>query len=111
MKKVMIAAIIVSLLALAACTTFVTIDSKPQGATVYIDGAPRGETPITQELSNLAFETYQLRLELEGYHSVYTSLEQEVKVGAAIGGFLFLPAWLWAYGPVDYQYYELINKK
>lgn len=43
----------------------VRIESEPLGATVFLAGAPRGQTPL--ELSALKQGTYDFRLELPGY--------------------------------------------
>ena len=105
MKKLVILAMI---LALSGCTTMVTVSSNPQGATIYMSGVPKGVTPYTQELSDFVFTTYPIRLEKEGYLTLNDKLKKEIKWDATLGGFIFVYPWLWAYGPQDYQIFNLI---
>lgn len=63
-------------LALFSCGSpvrIVQIDSKPQGAIVYLDGVERGPTPQTLELSYAGDprERHFIQLRLPGYHPMY----------------------------------------
>ncbi len=55
----------------------ISVRSEPQGASVYLDGAYRGRTPITLEV---APGRYDLRLALPGYRDYRTRVE--VRPGA-----------------------------
>lgn len=101
----LLAAVIV--IFLAGCTTLVRIESEPDDAKIYINGQPRGETPLSVELSNFAFNQYDIRLEKDGFEDVHARLAKEFKVGPFIGGLFLWPTLLWIYGPMDYQAFEL----
>ena len=47
--------------------TLLTIDSDPQGAVMFIDGAFKGTTPIVQEAVTVSYGFHRLELELDGH--------------------------------------------
>jgi hypothetical protein len=47
--------------------TLLTIDSDPQGAVVFVDGAFKGTTPIVQEAVAVSYGFHRLELELDGH--------------------------------------------
>lgn len=85
----------------------VHIESDPKGAKAYINDQPVGETPISEKLSNFIGKDYKLTLKKEGYTTLTTMLEKEIKVGGIVGGIFLLPVFLWCYGPEPYGIYEL----
>ncbi len=99
---------IVVLLSFVGCSTMVTVDSEPKGVEVYINQKYVGTTPVEKKLSNFAANTYNLRLKKDGYKTLETQLEKEVKAGAVVGGiFLLGIPLLWVYGPQKEHYYKL----
>jgi hypothetical protein len=64
------------LLLSAACSHVVLIKSDPPGATASIDGEVRGKTPLFFEEATGFGRTYQLHLELDGYHAQHVELQQ-----------------------------------
>jgi len=50
----------------------INVDSKPQGATVYIDLVKRGKTPLV--VSNMKSGSYRLAMEMDKYHKRYTQI-------------------------------------
>lgn len=67
----------------AGCSTrrTLTIDSVPTGAHVWVDGRPRGTTPVAIDFVH--YGTFHVRLEHEGY----ASLAQDVGVKSEIDGY------------------------
>jgi hypothetical protein len=67
----------------------IIVNTIPAGASVYLDGASRGRTPMV--LQNISEGVHQIRLEAVGYED--TALVVEVKPGAATDiGTVHLPA-------------------
>ena len=95
---------------LAGCTSLVNIESDPPGAELFLDGRPLGTTPHAVELTNFVGTDFNVRLELEGYITSNVRLRKEIKGGPLIGGLFFFPFFFWAYGPSDYQWYQLYEK-
>lgn len=60
----------VILAATSGCTYTARYDSEPAGATVYIDGVPKGVTPLVLELPNTDGGSYTLRVTLAGYEQI-----------------------------------------
>src|SRR5690606_40836745 len=56
----------------AARTGSLLVESRPSGATVTVNGAARGVTPIT--LSGLAPGQYTVQLQLTGYRTITTTV-------------------------------------
>ncbi|MFZ5467952.1 MAG: PEGA domain-containing protein [Myxococcota bacterium] len=84
--------------ALAACSTTTTIHSTPSGAKVYLDGAYRGETPLTLELPDGSNNGYKhVRLEKEGYASTETAIGRRQDPVRLVCGYFCLFPLLWVY--------------
>lgn len=85
------------------------INSKPQGAKLYMDEQYQGTTPYSYSDNKIVGSTTPIRLELDGYAPYLTTLVRSEKadVGAIIGGFFLLVPFLWTmeYNPV--HTYEL----
>jgi hypothetical protein len=60
-------------LALKQASTFLMIDTIPEGADVYLNGSPKGQTPYAE--ANLAPGTYKLRLVKDGYLEFSTEVD------------------------------------
>jgi len=107
MKKMIVVLLIVSLV---GCTTLTTIQTDPSGAKLYINDEPKGTTPYVGELSNFVFNTYNIRIELDGYFPLYVRLQKEAKAGPIVGGFFLFIPWLWVAGPRPAYYFPLAKK-
>ncbi len=92
---------------LIGCSTSVEITSDPSGADVDINGQSYGKTPAYMTLSDFDFNVYHLTLTKLGYRDKTVTLQNEIKVGPFIGGFIFWPFWLWCYGPQDSYHFRL----
>ena len=103
-----VAVAILAAVAVMSCGTMVTIETQPEDARVYLNQRPLGEAPVDVELSNFVGNSYQVRIERDGYETIRTDLQKEVKVGNLIVGLILVwPLLLWTWGPQPYQYYEL----
>jgi hypothetical protein len=77
---------------------------------VYIDNLRVGQTPYIHTDSKILLSSTSLVLEKEGYETFYTSLtkDEELNVGALIGGIFIWPVWLWAMKYYPERTYELM---
>lgn len=66
------------------------LTSEPPGATVYVDGAPRGSTPLVVE--GLPFGPHFVRLEHENGRMLYRELNLRVEGRQQVGGVLGAPS-------------------
>lgn len=98
------------LILFASCSSTTIIQSSPTGAKLYINGEPVGTTPYTYSDTKIVGSTVAVRLEKEGYDEVntYFSRDEEVDVGAVIGGIFFLWPFLWTMKYKPARTYELI---
>ncbi len=83
--------------ALAACASTTTLHSSPEGAKVYLNGEYAGTTPYSMTDTKIVGSTTHVRLEREGYAPLETDIvrNEELDVGALIGGIFFLVPFLW----------------
>lgn len=67
----------------AGCSTISTINSRPPGATVFLNGTNVGTTPVRVELDDgfLPGSSYTVRLEMQGYETKKAPLGQEYNIG------------------------------
>ncbi len=92
------------------CSSSVEITSDPSSADVDINGQSYGETPVNISLSDFDFNVYHLTLTKLGYQDKTITLQNEIKVGPFVGGFIFWPFWFWCYGPQDSYHFKLDPK-
>lgn len=94
----------------SGCASSTLIQSHPTGAKVYINGEPVGNTPYLYSDTKILGSVTNVDLIKEGYEPLYTSIErnEQVDVGAIVGGFFFGFPFLWTlqYNPT--HNYELI---
>ena len=92
-----------------ACASSTVIYSRPQGATVYLNGEPVGRTPYTMTDTKIVGSTTQVRLEYPGFasYSGVIARNEEFEVGACIGGFFLLVPFLWIMGYKGTHTYEM----
>lgn len=88
----------------SGCASNTLIQSVPKGAKLYIDGSLVGSTPYTLRDTKITGATTAIKLEAPGYEvlNTYISKDEEVNVGAIVGGVFFLIPFLWImkYKPV-----------
>ncbi len=93
----------------ASCASTTVIQSTPGEAKLYLNGEPVGNTPYTVRDSKIVGSSTTVQLKKDGYEPLTTSFskDEEVNVGAIIGGIFFLFPFLWTmkYKPV--HTYEL----
>jgi hypothetical protein len=88
----------------AGCSSTTMIQSSPGKAKVYLDGAFVGETPYLHRDSKIVGSSMVVKLEKDGFIPIIATItkDEEVNVGAIIGGFLVGVPFLWTmqYQPV-----------
>ncbi len=94
---------------LTSCASTTMIQSNPSGAKVYLNGEPTGTTPYTYTDTKIVGSTTTVKLEMDGYAPLNTTLSrnEEVDVGAIIGGILLLVPFLWTMKYKPTHTYEL----
>ncbi|MDR0749669.1 MAG: PEGA domain-containing protein [Tannerellaceae bacterium] len=98
------------LMLLTGCYSSTSIVSNPDGANLYLNGKYVGQTPYRYGDTKIIASNTDVRLEKEGYNTLYTSFSrnERVNVGAIVGGlFLFGIPFFWALGYKSYHQYEL----
>lgn len=108
-----ITALILLAALLSSCASTTLIQTIPSGAKLYVDGSQVGPTPYSLRDSKITGASTTIRLEAEGYEPLNTVItkDEEVNVGAIVGGVFFLVPFLWTmqYKPV--RTYELHSVK
>jgi hypothetical protein len=96
-------------LVLQACASTTIIQSQPNGAKLYLNGEPVGNTPYTMTDTKMVGSITTVRLELPGYEPTTTAISrnEEFEVGACIGGVLVLVPFLWIFGYKPVHVFEL----
>lgn len=109
MLKRSIAFILALSILLFSCSSTTMITSKPSGAKVYLNDEFLGETPVQYEDSKIIFSVNYLKIEKEGYKTLYTSFarDEEAEIGAIITGFIAYVPFLWAMKYKPNHNYEL----
>lgn len=92
-----------------SCASTTMIHSVPEGAKLYLDGEPVGSTPYSHRDKKIVGSNTALRFEKEGYETLETSFsrDEEVDVGAIIGGVFVLIPFLWVMKYKPSHTYEL----
>jgi hypothetical protein len=104
-----ISIILVCSIFLTSCTSTTVIHSKPGGAKIYLNDEYAGTTPYTHSDTKIVGSTTTVKLEKEGYETLtsFISRNEEVDVGAIIGGIFFLFPFLWTMKYKPSRTYEL----
>jgi hypothetical protein len=94
---------------LTACTSTTIINSRPQGARLYLNGMYVGQTPYTMSDTKVVGSTTTVRLEAQGYEPLDGAItrNEEFDVGACIGGVFLLFPFLWIQGYHPVHTFEL----
>ena len=97
------------LIVVSSCSSTTYIESTPTGADLYLDGESVGQTPYAMTDTKPMFTCTTLRLEKEGYQTLYNSIcrDEEADVGAIIGGFIFWVPFLWSMKYKPRHHYKL----
>ncbi|PKR80629.1 hypothetical protein CW751_09675 [Brumimicrobium salinarum] len=105
-----IALLLAMTLFLTSCASTTMINSVPSGANVYIDSEPVGTTPYSHTDSKVTGSTTRIKLTKDGYEDFYYPMtkDEEVHVGAVVGGFLIMIPFLWTLKYKPSRTYELI---
>ncbi len=92
-----IALLLVVSLFFASCSSSTLIMSEPSNAKLYLNGQYVGTTPYQHKDKKVVGTTTNVRLEKEGYETLHTSFsrDEDVDVGAIIGGIFFLFPFIW----------------
>ena len=94
----------------SSCASSTMIYSSPEGAKVYLNGEPVGNTPYLHTDTKIVGSTTTVRLEKEGYKPFHTtfSRDEEVDVGAIIGGIFVWVPFLWTMKYKASHTYEMV---
>jgi hypothetical protein len=94
---------------MTSCVCSTLIQSNPPGAKVTIDGMPAGVTPLDYSDMKIVASTTEIKLEKPGFETKYVRLEknEQVDVGALIGGLICYVPFLWIMRYSPYHNYEL----
>lgn len=81
----------------ASCSSTTMIQSSPSKAKVYIDGSLVGETPYLHTDSKIVGSSMVVKLEKDGFNPLVATItkDEEVNVGAIIGGLFVVVPYLW----------------
>jgi len=84
-------------LLLSGCSSTTMIQSNPSKAKLYIDGAYVGVTPYSYSDTKIVGSSMVVKLEIEGYKPLVSTItrDEEVDIGAVIGGVFFTIPFLW----------------
>lgn len=99
----------IGLVAAPGCKSSITINSVPQGATLYIDGQRVGQTPYVQTDAAIVGSSKSVKLEMAGFQTLDGAFEKDgdANIGAIIAGVFFLFPFLWTLDYPEQVTYEL----
>jgi len=93
----------------ASCSSTTMIQSNPSKAKLYLNGEYIGETPYLYSDTKIVGSSMVIKLEKEGFKPLVSIItkDEEINVGAIVGGVFFAVPFLWTmkYKPV--HNYEL----
>ncbi|MEI8085963.1 MAG: PEGA domain-containing protein [Paludibacter sp.] len=94
---------------LASCSSSTMIISNPNKAKVYLDGEFVGETPYNHTDSKIVGSSMVVKIEKEGYVPLISTItkDEEINVGAIIGGLIVAVPFLWTMQYKATHSYEL----
>lgn len=110
MKKLVCIALAISV---SACASTTIINSDPSGAKVYLNGEKVGTTPYTHTDTKIVGSTNTVLLKKEGYQdfSALFSRNEDVSVGAIVGGIFVLVPLFWVMDYKPTHSYEMVPLK
>ena len=91
------------------CSSTTQIESRPSGATVYINGEKMGTTPYAYNDTKIIGSATTLLLRKNGYEdfNVLLKRDEQIDYVPACAGFFTAVSWLWSMGYNDVHSYEL----
>jgi hypothetical protein len=100
-------------ISVSACASTTVINSEPNGAAVYLNGEKVGITPYTHTDTKIVGSTNTVLLKKEGYQDFSTTFtrNEDVNVGAIIGGLFVLVPFLWTMDYKPSHSYEMVPLK
>lgn len=100
---------LVIVLILTSCSSSTLIQSNPTKAKVYIDGAFVGETPYLHTDSKIVGSSMVVKIEKDGFAPIISTItkDEEVNIGAVVGGLFFAVPFLWTMQYQPLHSYEL----
>ena len=109
MKKKIISTLILLSFLITGCASTTLINSEPSGATLYMNGMKVGKTPYTHTDSKIVGASTSLKMKKKGYEDLYVVLskDEDVNIGAIIGGFFVIVPFLWTMKYYPVHNYEL----
>lgn len=107
------AVILSTAILLSSCASTTVLQSSPSGAKLYMNGEPVGSTPYTQTDTKIVGTTTILKITADGYEDFNGVLKrnEEVNVGAIIGGIFLLFPFLWVMDYKPMHNFELVPLK
>jgi len=95
---------------LASCSSTTMIQSSPPNAKLYLNGQPVGTTPYTLTDTKIVGSRTEVKIVKEGYEPFFTTItrDEQVDVGAIIGGLFVWVPFLWTMKYQPAHNYELI---
>lgn len=113
MKKLIIklvALILSTSFLLSGCASTTVFQTTPSGAKIYINDELAGNTPYTYSDTKIVGTTTIVKIKAEGYEDFNYVLKrnEEVNVGAIIGGILVLFPFLWVMDYKPMHTFELV---
>ena len=94
----------------SSCASSTNIYTNPKGATVYINNMKVGKTPYTMTDTKIIGTKTNVTLKKEGYEDLNVVIvrNEELDVGALIGGLFVLVPFLWIQKYQEAHSYDLI---
>ncbi len=111
MFKKSIAFVLSMSILLISCSSTTMLTTIPKNAKVYINDEYMGTTPFKYKDSKIMFSKNYVRIEKEGYETFNTSFsrDEDVEIGAIVGGVFFIVPFLWTLKYKPTHNYELIK--
>ena len=93
----LIAMMLLVIFILGSCASSTMISSTVDNTKLYVDGQYVGSAPYKHRDTKIVGTVLDLRFEKEGYKTLYTTIskDEELHVGALIGGLFFYIPFLW----------------
>lgn len=107
--KQIISSLLATSMLVQGCAGRTTITSQPSGAKVFIDGMQVGQTPYRYSDTKIIGSQTSVTLEKPGYQTLNTSFnrDEQLHVGALVGGLFVWPLLLWVTTYKDNHHYTL----
>jgi len=111
MKKMLrsVAVLMALVFLITSCASTTMIHSDPPGAKLYLDDEAVGKTPYTLTDTKISGTPTRVKIVKEGYEDFYTVIirNEEVDIGAVVGGLFVLVPFLWVMKYKPMRTYEL----